>query len=386
MAGTSIYNGLVKPFCDVNSRQEEFLFMPAMAILLNCVATRVQVKGKMLIPSIFMVMIGKRGEMMKSASAESAIEYFQNATLVAHANDTMENANGKSLVWEIGSPEGFGMQMSRLKCKNGILYYDELSTLTNKAGIDGSTLNSRLLAMYESGKFQNVIKSRKESFSFEPNTYCVTLIACCTDKNFLPHWAKLSGKSSGLDDRFFFLFQPKTLKERTPYIHVNTQLAALETRKLIDKAIQQGIFEIENSSPLNARGDLGNREEIRAEKFALGFAIDMGLEEIDLECIERGLALVDYERAVKKWLCTYEATTKEGGIQMELKNLLARSGGTLPERDVKREMRADRHGTTLWSQAYFGMAKNGMIRIEGTGKKGDPKMVVLLESLDEDED
>jgi len=386
MAGTSIYKGLVKPFCDVNSRQEEFMFMPALAILLNCVAMRVQVKGKMLIPSIFMVMIGKRGEMMKSASAESAIEYFQNVGMVAHANDAMDNANGKSLVWEIGSPEGFGMQMSRLQCKNGILYYDELSTLTNKAGIDGSTLNSRLLAMYESGKFQNVIKSRKESFSFEPNTYCVTLIACCTDKNFLPHWAKLSGKSSGLDDRFFFLFQPRTLKERSPYIHVNTLEGARETQKLIDKAILQGTFEIENSSPLNARGDLGNREEIRAEKFALGIAIDMGLEEIDLECIERGLALVDYERAVKKWLCTYEATTKEGGIQMELKNLLARHEGILLERDLKREMHADRHGTTLWSQAYFGMVKNGVIRIEGAGTKGDPKIVRLLESIDEDND
>ncbi len=387
MAGTSIYDGLVKPFCDVNCRQEEFMFMPAMTLLLNYVATKVQVKGKLLIPSIFMVSIGKRGELMKSACINSAIEYFGFMGITGHATDSMENANGRSLIWEIGSPEGLGKEMARLKCSNAILFYDELATLTNKASIDGSTLTSRLLAMYESGKFQNAIKNKKDSFSFEPNTYCVSLMACSTDKNFLTNWSKLAGRSTGLDDRFFFLFQPKEFKERQPYTHVYTQEASVKTHKLIEKAIKQGSYQFSDTSPLAIRPDLDNREEIRVEKFALGFAIDMGLDEIDEECIERGFAIVDYEKAVKKWLRTYEATTKEGALQMEIKSVLARQPrGEMVERDLKRECHADRHGTTLWGQSFGGLVKNGHVLVQGTGKKNDPKIVILLIPPDEDND
>ena len=387
MAGTSIYEGLVKPFCDVNCRQEEFLFMPAMVLLLNYVATKVHVKGKLLIPSIFMVSIGRRGEMMKSACIGSAIEYFNFMGIMGHASDSLDNASGRSLIWEVGSPEGLGKEMARLKCSNAILFYDELATLTNKASIDGSTLTSRLLAMYESGKFQNAIKNKKDSFSFEPNTYCVSLLACSTDKNFLANWSKLAGRSTGLDDRFFFLFQPKEFKERIPYTHVYTQNASSKTRIFIEKAIKQGVYQFSDTSPLSTRPDFDNREEHRVEKFALGFAIDMGLDEIDEECIERGFALVDYEKSVKKWLRTYEATTKEGALQMEIKSVLARQpGGEMSERDLKRECHADRHGTTMWGQSFGGLVKNGHVLVQGTGRKGDPKIVILLIPPEEDND
>lgn len=386
MVGTSIYDGLVKPFCEVNSRYEEYMFMPAMALLLNYVANKVRVEQKQLIPSLFMVLIGRKGKIIKSSSVESAVEYFKFAGMVDHGNTAMENANGKALVWEIGSPEGLGIEMSRLKCKNGILFYDELSTLTNKAGIDGSTLTSRLLALYESGKFQNLIKSKKESFSFDPGSYCVSLIACCTDKNFLTHWSKLSGRSTGLDDRFFFLYQPPTFKDPLPQTYVQTAEGALRTRKLVDAAIAQGVFKIENSSPLqSAMADMDNRQEIRAEKFALYFAIDLGKDEIDPDCIERGLALVAYEKAVKKYLDTYEASTKEGSVQMELRILLKRNQGEMTLRDVERGMHPERHGTTLWGQAYQGLIKNGIIRERGTGKKGDPKRVILLQDIEEED-
>jgi hypothetical protein len=333
-----------------------------------------------------MVMIGKKGQVIKSSSAESAFEYFQYAGLVDHGKPSMNNANGRSLIWEVASPEGLGKEMARTNCRNNVLFYDELSTLTSKASVDNSSLTSRLLALYESGKFQNIVKNPKDGFSFDPGTYCVSLIACCTDKNFLPHWGKLAGSSSGLDDRFFFLFQPKTLVPITPQNYVSTQLAAAETRKRIDAAIKQETFEIYNDTPL--RGMLSiysNRQEIRAEKFALGFAIDLGLTEIDEECIERGLALVEYEKRVKDWLNVYEAVTLEGTIQAELRNLLVRNSGVLPVREVLRGLNANRYGTTKWMQAYKGLIMAGQIREEGTGTKGDPKIVVLLEAPEEDD-
>lgn len=388
MPGTSIYTGFVKPYCDVNSRYEEFMWMPAFAMLLNYVGTKVSIYMKNIIPSVFMVIIGKRGETMKSASVQDAIQYFKFMGFADHAGPGTKTAEGKSLVWTAGSPEGLGIDVQRTNCKNIVLAYDELSMLTNKASIDSSGLVSALLGLYESAKFQNKIKSGKESYSVDPGTYCATLIACCTDKNFLPNWSKLAGDSTGLDDRFFFLFQPETFKSPTPQIAVNTMDGALETRKIIDAAVKQGVFRITDDSPLAhkmSNRDIDNREGIRVEKFALGFAIDMGKTEIDEECIERALALVKYEKDVKAYLAPFEASTIEGSIQMELITLLKKGNGTQTMRDINRIMHPERMGTSLWTRSYSGLIQLGYIKAMGSGTKNDPHRVVLMRAPEEED-
>jgi Primase C terminal 1 (PriCT-1)/Bifunctional DNA primase/polymerase, N-terminal len=387
MTGTSVYEGLVKPFCEANTRYEEYMFMPAMVLLLNYVANKVRVEHKQLIPSIFMVSIGKAGQVIKSGCVESAIEYFTNAGMIDHANTVMDNANGKALVWTIGSPEGLGPEMARLKCKNAILFYDELASLTSKASIEGSNLRNALLTTYESGKWQNLIKSKKDSFSFDPKTYCVSLIACCTEKSFIDEWMKLVGKSSGLDTRVFFLYQPEVLKPMIPYTYVNTAPAAIKTRQLVDKAVQQGVFSILNSRPLQEQMEaLGNRGVTRAEKFALFFAIDLGLDEIDEECIERGLALANYEKEVKRFLAMGEAETKEGALQQKIIRALRKNAGIMTLRDLKNNCNAGRYGTTEWGRAYEGLKRDGQIKQEGAGSASDPYMVRLIRIDHQDED
>jgi hypothetical protein len=130
-----------------------------------------------------------------------------------------------------------------------------------------------------------------------------------------------------------------------------------------------------------------NRQEIRAEKFALFFAVDEGKDEIDEECIEKGLALVEYERAVKRKLRPSEALTKEAGIQNEIVDfLLGQKNGTTTLREMNRLLHPERYGTTLWGQAFSGLTRTGQIVVQGKGTKTDPKQVVLLRSPEEDED
>jgi hypothetical protein len=391
MEGTSIYKGLVKPYCDINSRYEEFMFMPAVALMLNYLGTKVRIEYKDVVPSLYMVLIGRKGRVIKSSSVKDAMKYFQYAGLLDQGGSSVRNAEGKTLVFTAGSPEGLGIEAQRTNCKNFVLFYDELSTLTSKAGIESSTLISNLLTMYESDKFSNLIKSKKETYSLDPGAYCTSLIACCTDKNFKTLWGKMSGVTSGLNDRFFFLYQPETFKEVTPPLSVNTQDGALETRKLIDKAIAKGVYSITNSSPLAARmtgeDKIENRQEIRAEKFGLFFAVDLGFDEITEDCIERGLALVEYERAVKRRLRPSESITKEASIQNEIVDfLLGCKGGVATQREIARNLHPERYGTSLWGQAFIGLVKAGQIQVQGNGTKADPRMVILLRAPEEQED
>ncbi len=387
MKGTSLYDGCVGPICEKNSRYPEFMFMPGVAMILNYIGTKVRIQRKNIIPSFFMVLIGQKGRVIKSSSVSDVAEYLGHAGLVSDANGSVRNAEGKSLIFTAGSAEGLGMEMARTNCKNAILYYDELSLLTSKAGIEGSSLLSNLLIIHESRKFSNNVKGRKETFGFEPGSYCASLIACTTDKNFHKQWSRMAGDSSGMDDRFFFLYQPEILNPLIPYEHVNTKEAALETRKRIDAAVARQSYYISDSTPLEMKMEkLGNRGESRAEKLALYFAVDLGRDEIDDECIGRAIAICEYEIAAKKFLSAFECTTREGSIQNEILQILQRNNGSILKRELERTIKPISYGTTAYNMAYYGLMKNGYIAEQGAGVKGDPSMVIMMRSMDTDDE
>lgn len=393
MEGTSLYEKFVKPVCANNSRIDYFMWIPAMQILLNYIGPKVKIKTgfgpRPFKGSIYTVIVGRKGKTNKSSSVGDAMNYFNYCGVLSHASRDMKNAEGRVVTWTAGSPEGLGLSMQKINCKNAILFYDELSQLVSKASIDSSTLASGLLTMYESGKFENSVKSTKETFSLDPDTYCTSLIACTTNSKFAELWSKLAGNDTGLDDRFMFVYQPDPLPEPRLQQFVNFAEGALVTKKLIDKAINQGEYAFDNDTPhprLLELVKIENRYANRAEKWALALAIDLGLDSIDDECIERAVAIVEYEIAVKKYLKSYEATTREGQLQQEVRRVLELNKGRMLKRALIRALHADRHGTSLWTQAYVGLIKAGVIREEGTGDKGDPTHVQLLIKRDTEDD
>jgi len=359
-----------------------------MALLLNYLALKVTVAGKKLIPSIFMVSIGRKGRVIKSSSVEDAIDYLRMAGILNYAGAATKNADARSLIWQAGSPEGLGMQMAKTNCKNAILFYDELGSLKAKAKIEGSTFGTTLCSVYESGFFSNTIKAERNNFTFEPNTYCMSIIACCTDKKFAENMGPIVSAADGVDERFFYLYQPEILPPPTPYKYVNCLAAALETKKLIDKAVQKGVYHFadEYQPKLDALSAVNNRLEIRAEKWALFFAVDLNRDEIDDECVERAVAICEYERQAKAYLSVPEATTTEGRLQSEIIGLLQRNQGKMRLRQLENTMKPERHGTTLWRKVYQGLISNGWVQESGTGKPGDPLMLILMRNPDAGDD
>lgn len=382
MSGTSVYEGFVRPYCDVNSRIDYFMWMPTAAMMMNYLGTRVGIPLRNLKPSFYLVLIGEKGRGHKSSSIKDGMHFLEFASVLKMYSKEVKNAEGQSIVWEAGSPEGLGTDMQRINCKNAILFYDELSALVSKAGIEGSGMNSALLKLYESANFSNSIKSKKDAFQVAPDSYVATVITATTDKKFTELWSKLAGEDTGLDDRFTFVLQPSELPEkRLPQV-ISYHEAALTTRKLIDQAVEQKEFKFFDQTPFKEALKLyGNRGEARAEKWALYFAIDMGLKEIDEDCVERGIALARYEYAVKKYLMTFEAKNDESSIQQGIVRQLKKNKGVMDLRELERVLSSNKYGTTIWNRAFFGLANSGYISQEGRGVKGDPKIVRLLRDM-----
>jgi hypothetical protein len=382
MFGTSIYEGFARPYCEVNSRIDYFMWMPAAAMMMNYLGTKVSAELTSWKPSFYLVLIGQKGRANKSSSIKDAMRYLEFASVLSYYSKNIKNADGKSLVWEAGSPEGLGTDMQRTNCKNAILFYDELSALVSKSRIEGSGMNSALLKMYESNNFANSVKTKKDAFNVDPGTYCSTLITATTDRKFAELWSGLAGEDTGLNDRFTWVLQPKTLPDLKLEQVVNYNEAALATRRLMDRAVQKQTYKFFDKTPLQRILEVyNNRTAIRAEKWALYFAIDMGLDEIDEDCVYRGIELVKYEEAVKEYLMTFEAKNDESAIQQGVVRLLKKNAGKMEKRDVERALNANKYGLSIWNKAYYTLVNSGYIVEEGKGVKGDPRTVRMTRDM-----
>jgi hypothetical protein len=298
------------------------------------------------------------------------MKYLEFAGVLSMYSKDIKNADGKALVWEAGSPEGLGTDMQRTNCKNAVLFYDELSTLVSKSQIEGSGMMGALLKMYESNNFSNSVKTKKDAFSVAPDSYVTTVITATTDQRFHELWGQFAGDDTGLNTRFTFILQPQQLpneelEEVVPFFE-----ATEKTKARASAAINQIVFEFNygfdgKEMLKECQKMCGGRAEIRAEKWALYFAIDLGKTVIDSECIERGVALVNYEREVKKYLATEEAATKSAGLQQKMVQLLERSNGRIPEYGTQgfRALTGERkYGTDMWRKAFFGLANEGVLK------------------------
>lgn len=386
MEGTCLYEDFAKPICDANpSRCPEFMWIPAMTLLLNFISDAVHIHFKGDPFSFFSLLIAPPQTIYKSSCVNDAVNFFKAMEFVEPGARSTAGT-GKTLIYSPGSTEGLGLSMAESKCvkPKAVMYYDEFTKLVKKAGYESSSLATDLCTLYESGYFSNGIKAKKQSYGFDAGTYCASFIACTTDRGFSEGWPKLGEtKASGLWSRFFFLLPPREIATSKPRRIVPTSFE--RTRQLILRAItEKREFNMPESRLLDDLVQRDGRAEIRAEKLALGFAITLGREDIDEDCIRRAVAVAEYDLATKKYLDIQDAETREARIQMTFLRCLRKHDGQMTKQEVHDEMRPERLGTTLWSNVYNGLLRNGWIVERGSGAKGDPIRVALLRLPTED--
>lgn len=353
-----------------------------MMLLLNYVSLRVCV-GVNDIFNLYLGIIGKSGT-FKSSSCELAMKYFEYAGLL---NPTAnEPANGRIVVDVPGSAEGYGLNLAKIGVNHSIMWFDELKRFTDKIkGRDNSsTLLSNMLLIYESGAFKNRIKRNSESFDFPSGSYCFGWLWCCTDEAFPEQWQMMQGQRSGLNNRMFFCStpdKPKTLVlDQTD--HALMMTSAQQLRSRIEKAVaehsrEKGGYHYEDMA--QAQYLIAKLDSARAgawlEKFALGLAIDMGLDRIDNDCLERAYSIVQYGLQVARLIDPGEAETREARIEGNILKHLRFNKGELSYRGLERKCHSERFGTKLWWSCVQSLVAAEKIEIEDTGIS---RMVYLL--------
>jgi hypothetical protein len=383
MYGTSLWDGLVKPVEETSDKYPELVFLPAVVMFLNYLGNKVTVKNRPFIPSVFLGVISPYGKFYKSSSCDIAQEYFRVMGMATNHNQKLTNTNGQTVIISPGSTEGLGLEMYRMQGKNAVIFFDELGKFIRKANIEHSSFTEDMLSFYEARRFSNSIKARKESFTFDSNSYCFSWMWCTTDRKFPGLWAKLPGDSSGLNDRMFFLITPEQPKKSRFHQQLNVfNLEGMEkTRGLISAALEKKEYMYDPFTAVDKYFDgLEAREQTLTERLALYFTIDMGLDTISDDAIQRAKDLVLYARQTLAYLAPVEASSPEGRLAKVIVTKLQRAGGKISYRDLYRDLDGLGEGR-LWKTAFEMLIHNRIVAYrEGIrgGPNHKPAMVYLL--------
>jgi hypothetical protein len=305
--------------------------------------------------NMFVGLVSPYGKFFKSSSCQLAMGYFNAMGCLQKLGKDVKAAEGRVMVTQAGSPEGFGLLMQRVNAKNAIMYNDELGLLVSKAGIEGSSFGDNILIWHGSGDIGNNVTSTKSAFHFSAKSYTFGWLWATTDRGFNRHWPKLAGISSGLEDRMFFVISPENPKPTLPYSDPNIAGCNL-TRQRIDSAVKQESYDFEDKADYVRRvSGMDPRSMALVQVLALYFAIDLGLGAIDSDCIGRAMALVEYRNQVAAFLAPIEADNKEGRLQKEMIREVRQSKGKISYRDLCQNLDYTRHGLFEWGRAYKGL-------------------------------
>jgi hypothetical protein len=381
MEGTTLYDGLVKPAIDNSSKHAEFVFIPAVQMMLNFLAGKVRIEMQETNLNLYVGLVSPPGQFFKSSSCTLSHEYFKLIGLSTKFGPNMPNADGRVIVSQAGSSEGFGLAMSNINTKHAILFNDELGKLVGKAGIENASLPYDLLSWYEAADFGNTVKDKKHSFAFEAGSYTFGWQWCTTTRGFNRHWPKIAGAVSGMEDRMFFVVSPEDPKPAGAYHTPSMNEAAKATLAVIEAAMLKGVFEFESIEKVQALvAGMNPRTMQMLFALSLYFAIDLKREKIDSECLNRAKQLTDFRDQSIAFLAPIEADNEQGRMQQEIMRELRQNKGKMRYRDLCKELHAERFGTDRWNAGYRGLIKEGRIaEFDEKTKSGQKaKMTALL--------
>ncbi len=387
LEGTSIYEGLIRPALETTSKHAQFIFFPAAQLALNYLSNKVQIpygqtEGKY---NLFLLLISPYGKFFKSSAAELAQSYFEFMGFCKAMSRDIKNAEGKIIISGAGSAEGFCLAAQQINAHNMVIYNDELSEYVAKACIQSSSLNSMMLKIYESAQLSNPIKDTKKSFSIERGTYTFGWLSCTTDRMFPGLWAKIADSGSGITDRTLFICAPEKPKDAKRFHNPLPNVGASRTKKLLDDAIMQAKFEYDSDSNIDRAMEIVNdpRKQGVLEKFALYFAVDLGLKSISRDCVTRACKILDFVIQSAAFIKPPEAENKQGALQQGILRMLRMNNGAMSYRDLCHEMDYTRHGTWEWGNCYGGLVKNKhIIEFQRRSTRRPIRMVGLLKQED----
>jgi len=336
-----------------------FIYINYLACLGNTLCTLITVQTELKPqPRIYAVNLGESANDRKSTAANRVIDFFI---------ETLGKGNF-GVNYGLGSAEGLANVLG--KQPQVLVYFDELKMFCQKAKIEGSTLLPAFNVLFEGNRFH----SQTKNSSIAINNAYLSMIGCSTletySSMFSPQFLDI-----GFLNRLFIVIGHGERKYALPKVIPNLVKMKLsselkdimafadglaEREKPYPMPIEQDAFELFEEWYLNLeRSPFTKRLDTYGHRFMPLLAINEKKDRIDLETVQKTIALLDYELAARKEADPVDADNRIAALEERVRRKL--SSGRMKKRDMEIALHKSRHGLWVWNHAIENLKEAGEI-------------------------
>lgn len=349
---------------------KEFLFISFLTCLGIIVADKVRLLSELNTqPRLFTILLGESSGPRKSTSIDKTLEFFKEAIY-----------EGFNTVKGLASAEGLYKVLKKIseKDKNGfkklLLSFDEFKEFVSKATIQNSVLLPKVNTLFESNFFENRTKKSEE---IHDNVF-LSILAASTIDTYKNTWTP-AFTDIGFNNRLFivpgsgerrFSIPQKVSEDAKKKIKRDVAFILTECSNGLELTLTPEAFKRYDDWYLNLENSIHTK---RIDTYAIRFmqllAINDLKLEIDLETVEKTIALMDWQISARRLYDPIDAENTIAKIEREIINVLTEFN-SLNERALKKKIHYERYGTHLYKWARKNLIEEGDIeQIKGRNKR-----------------
>jgi len=363
IAFPDIYTGVAADYTELISEYLEvpahFNFMAYLTCLGSIVSDTLSLKSSINPqPRFFTLILGESGDTRKSTAIKSAVQHFQ------------KNLTEFNICWGVGSAEGL---QKKLTNKNKLLLcFDEFKQFVSKCRIDGSVLLPCVTTLFEN----NFYESQTKTTSIELDNVYLSILAASTVETYQTTW-DASFTDIGFTNRLFLVpgegerkysVPPDIPEDKTGELWKLSAavLSFIRTNPQID--LEPDAQERFHEWYMTREPSIYAK---RLDTYALRtmplFAAINLQNTIDLDIVERVIKLMNWQLLMRKLYSPIDADNKMAQIEERIRRNLRMK--PLTERELKRNIHADRCGEFYFSHAKANLLRSKDVYYNNTTKK-----------------
>ena len=357
-----VMSGAAGAFSHIYSQYIEspasFLYMAYLTVLGNILSDKITLQSENKPePRLFNVILGRSADERKSTAISKTVKFFKDAV-----------TEGINICYGVGSAEGLAKALQ--DNPKLILTVDELKTFVQKARIEASVLLPCVNSLFEENHFQSATK--KHIIKLE-NTH-LSLLAASTLDTFQTMFSS-AFLDIGFINRLFLVLDQGKKKFAIPKMipqQVKDDLAkglrdvlivahSLSQQKRpypmpihpgAERLFAQWYFEA-------PRSVFSKRLDTYGHRLMPLLAINDKKKHVDVETVEKVIALLNYELAVRRECDPVDADNKIAILEERIRRAL--ENRPLSKRQLERKLNKARAGSFNWRMAIKNLTEDAEI-------------------------
>ena len=359
---TDIISGVAGEFARLYSAHMEppieFFYIAFLTCLGNVLADRLTLASEIQQqPRMYTVLLGESADERKSTAIQKVTKFFEEFLGGSIAESLRECGYYFCVSWGVGSAEG--LQKALEEANKTLLGIDELKAFVGKCKTPGSVLLPVVNTLYEKNESDN----RTKTTNVVLRDVYLSVLAACTAKTYEEIWDS-TFTAIGFTNRLFIVpgrgrkrFSiPRQIPEEKKIlvmhllygvIHLAEQIRMLPITENARNKYDQWYMNLESSVHTK-------RLDTYALRLMSLLAVNDFKVEVDEETVDKVLALVNWQLAVRRQYDPIDADTIVAKLEEKVRRHLSIKG-PLTERDLRRFTNADK--AVIWA---FRLAKKNL--------------------------